>query len=89
MAQFDDPIAALAAGYQLVSPANYSITYLINPSIVAANAAARRTLSPTHIDGLVYAKTLTGNEVLVAAMYLLPSTVNKAPMPYGALVQWH
>jgi hypothetical protein len=89
VARFADPIAALAAGYQLVSPANYSITYLINPSIVAANAAAKRTLSPTHIDGLVYAKTLTGSEVLVAAMYLLPSTVHKAPMPFGALVQWH
>ena len=22
-------------------------------------------------------------------MYILPSTVTKAPMPYGALVQWH
>ena len=89
VARFDDPIAALAAGYQLVSPASYPITYFINPTIVAANAAAKRTLSPSHIDGLVYAKTLTGNEELVAAMYLLPSTVKKAPMPYGALVQWH
>jgi hypothetical protein len=89
VAKFDDPIAALAAGYQLVSPAAYPVTYFINPSIVAANAAAKRTLSPTHIDGLVYAKTLTGSEVLVAAMYLLPSTVKKAPMPFGALVQWH
>jgi hypothetical protein len=89
VAQFDQPIAALAAGYQLVSPANYPVTYFINPVIVTANAASKRTLSPTHIDGLVYAKTLTGSEVLVAAMYLLPSTVAKAPMPFGALVQWH
>jgi hypothetical protein len=89
VAQFSQPIAALAAGYQLVSPANYPVTYFINPAIVSANAAAKRTLSPTHIDGLVYAKTLTGSEVLVAAMYLLPSTVTSAPRPFGALVQWH
>ncbi len=90
VAQFNQPIAALAAGYQLVSPANYPVTYFINPTIVAANAAAKRTLSPTHIDGLVYAKTLTGSEVLVAAMYLLPSTVTsgaQAVRRTGAVAQ--
>jgi hypothetical protein len=89
VAQFDNPLAALAAGYQPVSPIDYPVTYFINPTIVAANEAAQRTLSPQHIDGLVYAKTPSGTEVLAAAMYLLPYTVGKAPMPYGPLVQWH
>ncbi len=31
----------------------------------------------------------SGEEVLAAAFYLLPSTVHKPPMPFGALVQWH
>ena len=54
-----------------------------------AYAAAKRTLSPAHVDGLVYARTPAGREVLAAAMYVLPATVHTAPMPYGALVQWH
>ena len=56
---------------------------------MAANAAARRTLDPRHVDGLVYATTPTGAQVLAAAMYILPATETKVPMPYGALVQWH
>ena len=52
---------------------------------MAANAAAQRTLDPQHVDGLVYASTPSGGDVLAAAMYVLPSTETKAPMPYGAL----
>ena len=63
--------------------------YYVNPTIVAANAAAKRTLDPNAIDGLVYAQTPAGAEVLAAAMYLLPSSQASAPMPYGPLVQWH
>jgi hypothetical protein len=63
--------------------------YYVNPTIEAANAAARRTLDPEYVDGLVYAQTPSGQEVLAAAMYVLPATVHTAPMPYGALVQWH
>jgi hypothetical protein len=63
--------------------------YYVNPAIEAANAAAKRTLSPAHVDGLVYAQIPSGQEVLAAAMYVLPATVPKAPMPFGALVQWH
>jgi len=73
----------------LVSPTDYPVTYYVNPTIVAANAAAKRTLSPQSVDGLVFAQTPSGQEVLAAAMYLLPSTVATPPMPYGALVQWH
>ncbi len=82
------PSAAVAAGYVAVSPTNYPVVYYVNPTIVAANAAAGRTLDPQIVDGLVFAQTPSGQEVLAAAMYLLPSTVTP-PMPYGALVQWH
>jgi hypothetical protein len=86
---YRDPAAAVAAGYVAVSPQDYPVVYYVNPAIEAANAAAKRTLSPAHIDGLVYAQTPSGQSVLAAAMYVLPSTVPEAPMPYGALVQWH
>jgi hypothetical protein len=56
---------------------------------VAANEAASRTLDPGAVDGLVYAQIPSGQQVLAAAFYLLPSSVRTAPMPYGPLVQWH
>jgi hypothetical protein len=89
VAPYDNLSAAVAAGYVAASPTSYPVVYYVNPSIEAANAAAERTLSPAHIDGLVYARIPSGQEVLAAAMYVLPSTVHKAPMPFGALVQWH
>jgi hypothetical protein len=89
VARYADPAAALAAGYVPVSPVSYPVVYYVNPTIEAANAAAKRTLNPEYVDGLVYAQTPSGQEVLAAAMYVLPATVSKAPMPYGALVQWH
>ena len=89
VAHLANPFEAVAAGYVAASPTDYPVVYYVNPAIVAANAAAKRTLDPDHIDGLVYAKTPSGQEVLAAAMYILPSTVHTAPLPYGALVQWH
>jgi hypothetical protein len=89
VAGFGDLSTALAAGYVAVSPADYPVVYYVNPAIEAANAAAKRALSPEHVDGLVYARTPAGQEVLAAAMYVLPSTVHTAPMPFGPLVQWH
>jgi hypothetical protein len=83
------PAAALAAGYEPASPTDYPVVIYENPTIVAANAAAQRTLDPQYVDGLVYASTPSGGDVLAAAMYILPSTETKVPMPYGALVQWH
>ena len=88
-ARFADPSQAMAAGYVAVSPTDYPVVYYVNPTLVAANAAAKRTLDPRSIDGLVYAQTPAGTDVLAAAMYLLPSSLNRAPMPYGPLVQWH
>jgi hypothetical protein len=89
VAQYSTPSAARAAGYVAVSPADYPIVYYVNPQVVTANLAAKRALSPYHVDGLVFAQTPLGNVVLAGAMYLLPSTVITPPMPYGALLQWH
>jgi hypothetical protein len=89
VARYVDLSSATAAGYVAASPVNYPVVYYVNPSIEAANAAAKRTLSPANVDGLVYARTPSGQEVLAAAMYVLPPTISKPPMPYGALVQWH
>ncbi len=89
VSQYANPSDAVAAGYIPVSPTDYPVVYYVNPQIVAANAAAKRTLSPQHVDGLVYASTPSGHEVLAGAFYVLPATVKSAPMPYGALVQWH
>ena len=58
---------AAAAGYVPVSPTNYPVVYYVNPTIVAANAAAKRTLDPASIDGLVYAQTPAGTQELPAA----------------------
>jgi hypothetical protein len=89
VASLNTPAAAMAAGYEAVSPTNYPVVYYVNPTIAAANAAVNRTLDPTSIDGLVYATTPSGDQVLAAAMYRYPSSVAIPPMPYGSLVQWH
>jgi hypothetical protein len=83
------PAEAMAAGYEPASPTDYPVVVYVNPAVVASNEAAQRTLDPQHVDGLVYVSTPSGGDVLAAAMYILPSTVTKVPMPYGALVQWH
>jgi hypothetical protein len=88
-ASYATPAEAMAAGYVAASPTTYPVVTYVNPTIVAANAAAKRTMDPRYIDGLVYATLPSGQTVLVAAMYILPSTVKTAPMPFGALVQWH
>jgi hypothetical protein len=89
VARFTTPFAAVAAGYVAASPTNYPVVYYVNPTIEAANAASKASLNPENVDGLVFAQTPSGREVLAAAFYVLPSTLTAAPMPYGALVQWH
>jgi hypothetical protein len=90
VAPYAEPAAAEAAGYQPVSPTDYPVVYYVNPTVVAQNEAAERALDPGAIDGLVYATVPSGTPVLVAAVYLLPSTLTTdPPMPYGSLVQWH
>jgi hypothetical protein len=89
VAPYANIAAATAAGYVAVSPVDYPVVYYVNPAIEAANAEVKRTLNSEHVDGLIYARTPSGQEVLAAAMYVLPSTLRKPPMPFGALVQWH
>ncbi len=89
VAQYANPFEAVAAGYVAASPTDYPVVYYVNPQIVAANAAARRTLDPQHVDGLLYAATPSGQQVLAGAIYILPASETSVPMPYGALVQWH
>ena len=89
VASLNTPSAAVAAGYEPVSPTDYPVVYYVNPTIAADNAAVDRTLDPASIDGLVYTTTPSGDQVLAAAMYVYPSSVATPPMPYGSLVQWH
>jgi hypothetical protein len=88
-APYADPSEAVQAGFVPVSPTSYPVVYYVNPATVASNAAAKRTLDPNHVDGLVYVTTPSGRQVLAGAFYILPSSVHGVPMPYGALVQWH
>ena len=73
VARYANPSEAMAAGYVAVSPTNYPVVYYVNPTVMAANAAAKKSLDPNSIDGLVYAQTPAGTEVLAAAVYVLPS----------------
>ena len=57
---YTTPAAAMAAGYVPASPTDYPVVVYVNPTIVAANAAAQRTLDPQHVDGLVYATDALG-----------------------------
>lgn len=89
VASLSTPAAAVAAGYEPASPTDYPVVYYVNPSIAASNAAVNRTLDPKSIDGLVFATTPSGEQVLAAAMYVSPFSVRTPPMPFGSLVQWH
>ncbi len=76
VARYANPSEAMAAGYVAMSPTNYPVVYYVNPSVMAANTAAQKTLDPNSIDGLVYAQTPAGTEVLAAAVYILPSALD-------------
>lgn len=75
---------AQKAGYVPITSTAYPVVHYLNPAYMQQ----RYVLDPNHVDSLVYAFTPDG-PVLVAAMFLLPSTNEKGPMPYGCLVQWH
>jgi hypothetical protein len=60
---------------QPVSPTDYPIVYYVNPKIVAANHSAERTVDPAAVDGLIYATAPLREQVLAAALYLLPETL--------------
>ena len=50
VARFTSPPVAVAAGYVLVSPVDYPVTYYVNPQIVAANNADSHTLNPESVE---------------------------------------
>src|SRR5450759_2741803 len=83
VAKYKNLSAATAAGYIPITSSAYPVVHYLNLSYMNN----QDILDPNHVDSLVYAFTPNG-PVLVAAMYLLPSSEN-GPMPYGCLVQWH
>jgi hypothetical protein len=88
--RFPTPAAAQAAGYEPASPTDYPVVYYVNPTVMTANQSSGRTLDSSAVDGLVYATTPSGEQVLAAAMYVLAgSHTDDPPAPYGSLVQWH
>ncbi len=78
---------AVAAGYVPVSPTTYPVVYYVNPTIVAANAAAKDPRPatrgrPRFRRDSIGSTGAGGSDV--------PLALNRdPPMPYGALVQWH
>jgi hypothetical protein len=83
VAKYRSLSAAVADGYFPVTSTAYPVVHYVNPQYMNS----QDILNPDHVDSLVYAFTPDG-PVLVAAMYLLPG-MEKGPMPYGCLVQWH
>jgi hypothetical protein len=84
VAKYQDLSAARAAGYFPVTNPDYPVVHYVNPSFMRE----QYVMDPSHVQSLVYATTPDG-PVLVAAMYLMPGSSAKGPMPYGCLVQWH
>ena len=83
VAKYRNLSAAEAAGYIPVTSMAYPVVHFVNLRYMNA----QDILNPDHVDSLVYAFTPSG-PVLVAAMFLMPG-MQKGPMPYGCLVQWH
>jgi hypothetical protein len=84
VAKYRNLSVAVADGYRPITSPSYPVVHYIN----AAYMNTSYTMDPNHVQSLVYGFTPYG-PVLVAAMYLMPSAVDKGPMPYGCLVQWH
>ena len=83
VAKYKNLSAATAAGYIPITSSAYPVVHYLNLSYMNN----QDILDPNRVDSLVYAFTPNG-PVLVAAMFLLPSS-ESGPMPYGCLVQWH
>jgi hypothetical protein len=83
IARYQDPQAAIAAGYK-AGPASDSETlrHFENP----ANAGV--ILDPMRPQALVYARTAHGLK-LIGAMFQMPSADRWGPDPGGPLTQWH
>jgi hypothetical protein len=83
LARYQDPRAAIAAGYKPGPVSDIdTLLHFQNP----ANAGA--TLDPNRPQALVYARTTHGLR-LVGAMYQMPRAGRWGPDPGGPLTQWH
>jgi hypothetical protein len=83
IARYEDPAAAIAAGYKpgLVSNAD--------PLVHFENKAnAQAVLDPNRPQALVYARTAHGLQ-LIGAMYQMSKVGQWGPAPGGPLTQWH
>jgi hypothetical protein len=81
--RFQDPAAAVAAGYK---PGPVSDA---DPLLHFQNQAnAHAILDPSRPQALVYARTTSGLR-LVGAMYQMPQVGQWGPDPGGRLTQWH
>jgi len=83
LTRYQDPAAAVAAGYK---PGPVSDA---DPLLHFQNQAnARAVLDPIRPQALVYARTPVGLK-LVGAMYQMPRVGQWGPDPGGPLTQWH
>jgi hypothetical protein len=83
IARYQDPAAAIAAGFKPGAVSNADpLRHFVN----AANANA--VLDPNHPQALVYAQTNHGLH-LIGAMYQMKRAGQWGPDPGGPLTQWH
>jgi len=83
LTRYQDPAAAIAAGYKARPVSN------ADPLLHFQNQAnAHAILDPNRPQALVYARTATGLR-LVGAMYQMPAVGQWGPDPGGPLTQWH
>ncbi|HKE77042.1 MAG TPA: hypothetical protein VKB57_25700 [Acidimicrobiales bacterium] len=85
--QFADPAVAEARGWHTIGDGFTGFEHLINWPLIEDHD----TLDPDKPESLVYQMTPGQPPKLVAAMYMLPSSVplDKVPDVGGPLVQWH
>ena len=83
IARYQDPAAAIAAGFKPGPGSD------IDPLVHFENKAnAHAVLDPTHPQALVYIRTSHGLQ-LAGAMFQMPRAGQWGPDPGGALTQWH
>ena len=83
IARYQDPAAAIAAGYKPGPGSD------IDPLVhFENNANAHAVLDPSHPQALVYIRTPHGLQ-LAGAMFQMPRVGQWGPDPGGALTQWH
>jgi hypothetical protein len=83
LARYQDPAAAIAAGYKPGAASG------VDPLLHFQNQAnAHAILDPQRPQALVYARTATGLR-LIGAMFQMPGIGQWGPDPGGPLTQWH